>query len=62
MPTLENPEALDSMSDDVDKYMYKKDVKTYAKYNHALTRSDKKLYSLVLVQCTKSLRAKMKGK
>ena len=39
--TLENPKALYSMTDDVDKYIYKEDVKAYAKYNFALTRSAK---------------------
>ena len=32
------------------------------KEKRALTKSAKKLYSLVLGQCTESLRAKMKGK
>ena len=62
MPKLENPEALDSMADSFDKYIYKEDVKAYAKDNCALTSSAKKLYSLVLGQCTESLRAKTKGK
>ena len=31
MPTLDKPEYLDSMADDVDKYVYKEDVKSYAK-------------------------------
>ena len=62
MPTLEKPEAFESMGDDVDKDICKEDVKAYAKYNHALTRSAKNVYSLVLGQCTKSLRTKMKGK
>ena len=34
----------------------------YVKDNRVVTRSAKHLYSLVLGQCTKSLRAKMKGK
>ena len=50
------------MSENVDKYIYKEDVKAYAKYNCALHRSSKRLNSLVLEQCTKSLCAKMKGK
>ena len=50
------------MADGVDKDIYREDVKAYTKYNRALTRSAKKLYSLVLGQCTESLRAKMKGK
>ena len=62
MPTLVNPKALYSMSDDVDKDFYREDVKSYAKDNHALTRSAKKLYSLVLGQCIGILRVKMKGK
>ena len=33
MPTLVNPEALDSMEDDVEKYIYREDVKAYAKDN-----------------------------
>ena len=60
MPTLEKPNALGSMADDVDKYIYKRYIKTYAKDKRALTRGAKKLYSLVLVQCTKSLREKTK--
>ena len=31
MPTLENPEALDPMADDVYKDIYREDVKAYAK-------------------------------
>ena len=62
MPTLEKPKALDSMEDDVDKYVYKEDVKAYTNENRALTRSAKKLYSLVLGQCTESMRAKTKQK
>ena len=44
IPTLENPEALDSMADGVDKEIYIEDVNVYAKDNRALTRSTKKLY------------------
>ena len=62
MPTLENFKYLDSMADGVDKDIYREDVKEYAEENRALTRIAKKLYSLVLGQCTESLRAKMKGK
>ena len=62
IPILENPEALDSMLDGVEKDIYIEDFKAYSKYKRALTRSDKRLYSLVLGQCTESLRAKMKGK
>ena len=62
LPTLEKTEALDSMTGDVDKDIYKEYVNAYANENCALTRSAKKLYSLVLGQCTESLRAKMKGK
>ena len=62
MTTLENPEALDSMLDGVEKDIYIEDFKAYSKYKRALTRSAKKLYSLVLGQCTESMRAKMKGK
>ena len=50
MSTLENKKALDSVSDEVDKYIYKEDAKACAKDNCALTRSAKKLYSLVLGQ------------
>ena len=62
MPTLENPEALYSMSDDVDKDIYRKDVKAYEKDKNALTKSTERVYSLVLGQRNESLRAKMKGK
>ena len=62
MPTLEKPEDLDSMADNVDKDIYREDVKAYAKDKRALTKSTKELYSLVLGQCTDSMRAKMKGK
>ena len=48
MTTLENPEALDSMLDGVEKDIYIEDFKAYSKYKRALTRSAKKLYSLVL--------------
>ena len=44
MPTLEKPEALDSMADGVDKEIYREDVKAYEKKNRALTRSAKKVY------------------
>ena len=53
---------MDSISDGVDKDIYKEDIKAYNKENCALTRSAKKLYSLVLGKCIESLRAKMKGK
>ena len=43
MPTLENLKALDSMADNVDKKIYREDVKSYTKDSHALTRSAKKL-------------------
>ena len=43
MPTLENLKALDSMADNVDKKIYREDVKSYTKDSHALTRSSKKL-------------------
>ena len=49
------------MTDNVDKDIYREDFKAYEKDNRALTRSTKKLYSLVLGQCTESLRAKIKG-
>ena len=62
MLTLEKPEDLDSMEYDVDKYIYKEYAKAYVKDNRELTRSPKKLYSLVLGQCTKSLRTNIKGK
>ena len=62
MPTLENPEALDSMADVKHKDIYIEDVKAYAKDNRVLTRSAKKLYSLVIGQFTEILLAKMKGK
>ena len=62
IPTLEKPEALYLMADAVDKYIYKEYFKAYAHINQALTSSAKKLYSLVLGQCTESKRAKMKGK
>ena len=62
MPTSENPEALDSMAYDVDKYIYREDTKVYAKDNRALTMSAKTLYSLILGQCTESLHAKIKVK
>ena len=39
MPTLENPKALDSMADGVEKDIYREDVKAYAKDNCVLTRS-----------------------
>ena len=50
--TLEKLEALDSMTDDMDKDIYIEDVKSYAKDNRALIMSAKNVYSLVLVQCT----------
>ena len=62
MPTLENPKALNSMADGVDKDIYREDIKEYAKENCALIKSAKMLYSLVLGQCTESLHAKIKGK
>ena len=61
MPILGKPEALDSMADDVDKDIYREDVKEYAKDKRAVTNSDKKIYSLILGQCTESLRVKIKG-
>ena len=51
-----------SMSDDVDRDIYREDVKAYVKDNRALTRSSKKLYLLFLGQCTEILRSKMKQK
>ena len=62
MTTLEKPKDLYSTADDVDKDVYREDIKSYAKEKHALTKNAKNLYSLVLGQCTDSLRAKMKGK
>ena len=62
MPTLEKTEDLYSMAGDVNKDVYIEDVKEYAKDKCALTKSAKNIYSLVLGQCTESLRAKMKGK
>ena len=50
------------MADDVDKDIYIEYIKTYAKVKCVLTKSAKKLYSLVLGQCTESMRAKIKGK
>ena len=43
MPTLEKPEALDSMTDSGGKDIYREDLKAYAKYICELTRSSKKL-------------------
>ena len=60
MPTLEKPKALDSMADGIDKYIYREYVKEYEKDNCALTRSAKKLYPLILGQCTEGPRTKMK--
>ena len=62
MPTPDNPKALDSGADEVDNYIYKEYVKTYAKENRAITRSANKIYSLVLGQYTEILHAKMKGR
>ena len=61
IPILGKPKALDSMADDVDKDIYREDVKEYAKDKRAVTNSDKKIYSLILGQCTESLRVKIKG-
>ena len=47
MPTLK-PDALDSTSDDVYKHTFREDIKSIYKEKCALTRSAKKLYSLVL--------------
>ena len=54
MPTLENPKSLDLGAGEVEKYINKEDIKTYAKDNYYLTRSAKKIYSLVLRKFTKS--------
>ena len=62
MTTLEKPKDLYSTADDVDKDVYREDIKSYAKEKHALTKNAKNLYSLVLGQCTEILRAKLKGK
>ena len=62
MPTLEKPETLGSMTDDVDKDIYREDIKAYAKDKRALTNSAKNICSLVLGQCTEIMCAKMKGK
>ena len=62
IPTLEKPKAFDSMAGDVGKHIYKEDLKAYAKDNRVLTSSVKQLYSLVLGQCTESLRAKIQVK
>ena len=62
MPMLEKPEALDSMAEDVGTDIYREDIKAYVKDKCALTKSAKKLYSLVLGQCTESLCVKMNGK
>ena len=58
---MEKPDGLGRMAYDMDKDIYKEDIKSFAKDNRALTRSAKKLYTLVLGQFTESLRAKMKG-
>ena len=50
--TLEKPKDLDSRDEKVYKEIYKGYVKAYIKENHALTRSAKTLYSLVLGHCT----------
>ena len=50
MPTLEKLKDLDSMTDNIEKDIYKEDVNAYAKDNRALTRSAKKLYSLFIEQ------------
>ena len=62
MPSFEKPEALDSTANDVDKYIYREDIKAHVKDKFDLTKSAKKIYPLVLGQCTESLRAKIKGK
>ena len=62
IPTLDKPEAFDSMAEDTEKDIYREKIKSYAKDNHVLARTAKKVYSLVLRQCPKSLQAKMKGK
>ena len=62
MPTLEKPETLGSMKDDVDKDIYREDIKAYAKDKRALTNSAQNLCSLVLGQCAEILCVKMKGK
>ena len=46
----------------MDKYIYIGDIKAYAKYKRALTKSAKTLYSLFLGQYTEILSMKMKGK
>ena len=53
---------MDSIADDVEKDIYREYVKAHEKEKCALTKSAKNIYSLVLVQCTESLGAKMKGK
>ena len=62
MPMLEKPKALDSTADNVDKDIYREDIKAYANYKGALTKSAKKIYSLVLGQCTESMCMIMTGK
>ena len=49
------------MVDDVDKDIYRYDVKAYEKDKCAITKSDKNIYSLVLGHCTESLRTKNEG-
>ena len=53
---------MNSTAEDVEKDIYREDINAYVKYKRALTKSAKKLYSLVLGQFTESLCAKMKGK
>ena len=54
IPAMDNNITLERISDYVDKEIYKENMKTCAKDNCALTRSVRKLYSLVLGQCTNS--------
>ena len=61
LPTLEKPKALDSTAENLDKDIYREDIKAYARDKCVITNSAKNLYSLVLGQCTESLCAKMKG-
>ena len=62
VPMLEKPEDLDSTADNVDKDIYREDIKAYAKDKFGLTKSAKMLYSLVLGQCTEILHSKIKVK
>ena len=62
LPTIDKPKPLPKDADEVDKAIWKEDVKTVATQRRKLKENTKTLYSIIWGQCLKTMIEKSKRK